>query len=153
MRQIHCQSYVSKEVKMDDIDWTRIMPRSERGLHRLVERTHPGKLSVLQWEVLSAVLDGKTCCKTIAPLIESGHDTTGHIVTQLEEKGYITRPPRIRGGAIRTITITESGRLALDEFAARLRQVVELRLTHHNISVRNFQCALAIIATICTPQE
>jgi DNA-binding MarR family transcriptional regulator len=134
-------------------DWTRIMPRSERGLHRLIERADPGTLSVLQWEVLSAVREGKTCCKTIAPLIESGHDTTGHILTQLEEKGYITRPPHIRGGAIRTITLTESGRLALDEFAAKLRQSVESRLSLHGISVRNFESALAIIATICTPLE
>jgi DNA-binding MarR family transcriptional regulator len=111
--------------RSEQIDYvsTELLPQAAL-LTRLLVRQLGGELSRTEVGLLKTLDGGSRRITELAELEGLAQPTITILIKQLEEQGLVTRTRQSGDGRVVLVDLTESGRVALEEYRARLRAVL-----------------------------
>jgi DNA-binding MarR family transcriptional regulator len=111
--------------RSEQIDYvaTELLPQAAL-LTRLLVRQLGEELSRTEVGLLKTLSDGSRRITELAELEGLAQPTITILIKQLEEQGLVTRTRQSGDGRVVLVDLTESGRVALEEYRARLRAVL-----------------------------
>ena len=93
-------------------------------LTRLLVRQLDGELSRTELGLLKTVGDGSRRITELAELEGLAQPTTTILIKRLEARGLVTRTRQSDDGRVVTVSLTESGNVALQDYREKLRSVL-----------------------------
>ena len=109
----------ARSEQMDYVS-SELLPRAAL-LTRLLVRQVGGELSRTEIGLLRTLSDGPRRITELAELEGLAQPTITILIKQLEEQGLVTRTRQSDDGRVVLVTLTASGKVALEDYRARLR--------------------------------